>query len=96
MGCTPSVLDNKTIVPKKINNSNIIQETYSFLKIQNKFLKNELNNQQIQISKMVIENIDLENKYKLKIMKKNKINGKLWNSLIKIKYPIYSQKLYKK
>ena len=96
MGCTPSVLDNKTIVPKKINNSNIIQETNSFLKMQNKFLKNELNNQQIQISKMVIENIDLENKYKLKIMKKNKINGKLWNSLIKIKYPIYSQKLYKK
>ena len=94
MGCTPSIIDEKNIIipqQKKVleekKKINILNEQNNTLNKKNRDLTKEINKLQIIIAKNSIYNYDLEQSYKSKITKKNKINNKLWNNLIKYKYP---------
>ena len=94
MGCTPSIIDDKKIIiPKKkylLENKRKIyslNEKNNTLIKKNKDLNKEISQLQIIMAKNSIYNYELEERYKFKIRKKNKINFNLWNKLIKYKNP---------
>lgn len=88
MGCAPSIIDKKNIIiplQKKVleekKKINILNQQNNTLNKKNRDLTKEINKLQIIIAKNSIYSYDLEQNYKLKIIKKNKLLRKIKGNL---------------